>query len=41
MKKENYATPDIELIAIKPSNVISVSVGSDNEIEVGNGNSFF
>lgn len=35
MKKETYATPDVELIEIKPSDVISVSVGSDNEIDFG------
>ena len=34
MKKENYSTPDVELIEISPSDVISLSVGSDNEIKV-------
>lgn len=41
MKKETYASPDVELIEIKPSDVISVSVGSDNEIDAGDGSTFF
>lgn len=41
MKKENYSTPDVELIEISPSDVVSLSIGSDNEIEVGNGGGFF
>lgn len=41
MKKETYDTPYIELINVEPGNVIGISIGSDEEIVVGDGSGFF
>ena len=41
MKKETYGTPCIEQIDVEPSEVINISIGSDEEIVVGDGSGFF
>ena len=41
MKKEKYDTPCIEQINVEPSDVIDISIGSDNEIVAGDGSGFF
>lgn len=41
MKKETYDTPCIEQIKTEPSDILDISIGSDNEIVAGDGNGFF